>query len=478
MITIAGQNFESHKTTLPVEDREVVLECDITDSVALTGVEKAIKVKTFSYSSSLNMISGLHEITDIFSDPFLGKKAAGIDYIMRFNYLYSASPSQASLLYSYNATSTQQFFKEVALGASGTIDWHISDLNCTGGDYANDIEQFILSFKNSSLFFLDLTITLIEQVPTTFSYLTCDNFTIEVEEASNTETDPLYDYVFFAPEDEEPGLNAIRRRGLIQDAPNFGACASFQSDYKATIYSQAISSPTDHYLLESGFDHIKVKVTGASAFTNTIHVEIENLGLSQSQLIIIPVTGIPTTLTSTLDPLTLTPDTYTVTLYEVILGTPTPISIDTFVEIDLYGLSVADDCPCPCSDGCIDESIVIAWRNNCGELVSTRFEGQIKGGSYTIAGDGFKTYDGEEIFPEVSTKNEYQLVITQYSDEVFKALAYLIANNLDITINGVKYLIQPFVMNPTWDVFSRFGSITINIIEKDSISTIKRNCCG
>lgn len=478
MITIGDKTFDSYKTTLEAEDRDVIIDCEITDVDALTGVTKEIKKRAFSYASGFNAISGLEEINTLFQDPFIGQKLSGVDYVIRFNFSYSVVPSQRSLLYSYNATGALQFYNNVAPATSSIVDYHISDLNCTGGSYANDIEQFILLFKDAAPFFLDLEITLLEVCPTAIFYTNCDGVELELEGGSNDEAVGELQNLYLAPESESTSEVFVRVRENFKSDIDFGQCNTYRSDYKATIYSSPIADPLDRYVLDSGFTKVQVKVTGASAYTNMVQVVFDNLGLTQLQAINLPVTGIPTTLTSAVITMALTPDTYTATLYEVILGVPTPISIDTFVEVTFFGESTAEaDCPCSCNDGCIDDGITIKWRNNCGENITTKFDGEIKGGNYQIEGDSFKTYTGEEIYPEVTQRNEYTLVIQQYSDQVFKALAYLIANNLDIEVNGVKYLIKPLTIAPSWDAYSRFGSVQIPIIEKDSILTTKRNCC-
>lgn len=479
MITIGTNNFESYKTTLPVEDREVIIDCDIDTAGALGSQTKIIKTKTFSFSSVFNAFSGNHEISTILIDDFIARKASKMDYIMEFEYVYSSSPTSAFVIYTYTGGGVNQFWKPITRTTNGTETYSISDLNCTGYDYANDSERINIDLARAGFFTLDLTITVKQETPTTIEYTTCADNTLTFESIENEEDTGSIQSIYLAEESELATDKFIRDRKLTKASVDFGKCDTYRADYRALIYSANPSSALDTYYFDTGFTHIQVKLNGSLSFFNTVHAVFDNVGLAQQQIMIILPTGIPTTITSTVDALGVTlGETYTLTLYELILGVPTLIPFNCTAEVTLINQALADtDCPCSCNDGCFDEVITINWRNNCGELVTTQFDAQIRGGVYTSEGDGFKTHTGEEIFPEVRVKNEYTLSISKYSDQVFKALSYLIANNLDIQINGVSYLIPPTVITPTWDTYNRFGSVSLTIIEKDSVGVIKRNCC-
>ena len=91
------------------------------------------------------------------------------------------------------------------------------------------------------------------------------------------------------------------------------------------------------------------------------------------------------------------------------------------------------------------------------------------------SGESFETYTGEEIFPVVTSRQDYTLVIYEYSDEVYKFLHEQIIDNNYITIGGADYIVPVQSLEPNWDSFSHYGYIEIPITLKDSIKKTKRN---
>jgi len=467
MITLGTHEFETFKTTLPVDDREVWLNEDCTIHTVVES--KIIKKKSFTFNSSFNGVA--HELTTgVAVNEFMHAKANQADHIIRFTWSYSVAPTTADARYSYTEGTANEFWEQVGVTTNTDTTIVASSLNCVGTNFANGSEAMYLNILGASAFTLDLDIQIEELSVNKIDITECNGG--ESSTIDSTEGDPYETTLYESSEAVLPYTGELRKRKTFNDL-DILTCDTYNQSIETILLSRPMAIQTDEYWFDTGFDSIQVNLN-VSNFEG-YEVLIEDLAILNSQLIAIPATGI-----SGVEAITIPLGAaYTATLFERVGGSTVPL-VGAQATIKLTTDGTSDLCPCNCTDSdlCLDEAIDIKWRNNCGELITTRFEGQVRGGTYTTTGDGFKTHNGEEIYPVISTKNEYVLAITHYSDEVFKALSYLISNNLDIEINRRTYTIPPTAIQPSWDVYSRYGNITIPIIEKDSIGTIKRNCCG
>jgi hypothetical protein len=370
------------------------------------------------------------------------------------------------------------FYQDVsgALLPSYTKEIIISDTNLVA-PYSNN-EYLNLNVVANLAFSASIIVEVFQRVPPTYSWTDCDGVE-RIEERLITETEDDESVLCGSIEEPEPCITPKQKRKLTTDIEAFtGGCVDLTIYYEAKVITTS-NSPTSsfyNFWIDTGAEKIQLEFYPPSGGLPTFKVtDIANTQSIVADNLLTTVAHYTTQLTALSAP--------TGTAYEIGAYTDgtwtTPRTPYDFIGVIIRFQENQGICPCTCGEtDCIDPLIVIDWVNNCGETVRTNIEGQIKGGKYYIEGDSFKTYTGEEIRPVTNTRDEYTLVVRQYSDETFKAIAYLIANNLHITIGGVDYLIPPLTIEPSWDFLNAYGSIQIPIVEKNSIKTIKRNCCG
>lgn len=119
----------------------------------------------------------------------------------------------------------------------------------------------------------------------------------------------------------------------------------------------------------------------------------------------------------------------------------------------------------------------ITFYQNCGEVKEVLADFGVYNGAYEFTTKSFTGLNGQIVYPTATQQAVYDLVFNSYSDDFFLELQELIANNVYIKIKGFEYIFRKETFEPAWQNPDLIAQTSIKIIRKNTIKTIKKNCC-
>lgn len=132
---------------------------------------------------------------------------------------------------------------------------------------------------------------------------------------------------------------------------------------------------------------------------------------------------------------------------------------------------------CECDDTTLCDFDKITFYQNCGEVKEVLADFGVYNGAYEFTTKSFTGLNGQIVYPTATQQAVYDLVFNSYSDDFFLELQELIANNVYIKIKGFEYIFRKETFEPAWQNPDLIAQTSIKIIRKNTIKTIKKNCC-
>lgn len=495
MITILGKEFQSYKTVPPIENQGAIYNEDCEPTVlpiASLLREIQVKTKTFTFNSSANGL-GNQDVRTTITDDFIQAMADyGYDHTVEFHFTFN-NPSPfitAYCDYTYTDGLPNSFWQSITRTTDGMQSIRAAK-SAVNGSYLNGTEQIYVEYESTAAFSIDIEVRVKQRVVPIYELYGCIP---EDEYGSGVPNDPVswinttkpqWCYVDYN-EDPPTEAGTIRVKGVPgevnEENDEYDIDVNFATPIEEYVYNDSCSDvymyyiakartlnpdPADEYYFETLAERIQI----ASYPNSTNPHSSYTLFWSGTQLIDFSsvIFTLGTTDLTELNTPAASPGVFTLS------GNLNPLTNRVNITIQ-YNLTESS-CECTCDTDC-DQNLIITFYNHCGEQVTLNIEGELVGGKYVLQGDSFKIETGEELYPEVSMRNEYTLNIASYSDETYKALAYIIGHNKEIQIGNRRYIIPMQTLEPSWDTYNQKGTLSLNVIEKESINSVKRNCCG
>lgn len=482
MITIGGNEYETHKTTEALDEENIVTTAECAETLDVNFLQPVTKtVKQFDTITINSVFNGsLYDITLFVPFPddyFLN----GYDYIIDLTLSTTpnifAAPNAIKFCPNYTANPISDvYYPLTALSASlNTIQ-----INETlfGGDYMSAVRLIDINVQSPLFFQLTIDITIKQLIPASISIEQCGGMRLEIDTELETE---IVQETTYTNEGVEQTSEITKRKTTydpfysVEEAAkiaNKGSCLSYDTYYKGGILFEPYVNPSiNKVFLDTGIYEMKI-----------------NIPISPQQVYDFKLFngGIFFTLTSDGDGLT----QYTP------FADPYPINDKSEIRIFDGGTEILEsgvqyvypkydltshECPCECLETC-DGYLEINFTQNCPENnVSLSLKASLHGGSYDSTGETYTPNSGIAIRPVVRQAAKYTLTIQNYSDEVWLALQELISTNNFIEIfdaNGSAFYnfdLENF--QPTWDAYSKYGFVNLQVIRIDTVKTF-RKCCN
>jgi hypothetical protein len=463
---IANQIFTDDRTVVPYKERVINEQSQcVLDYADMIMVEKLVHDFAFEISSPIG--GAIFNVITFASQGIV--MSDGYDYKIRATiYVPSGgtNPYPSSVDLEVRPHNLRYFKYPLAMVTGATYEQQFSSINAP----FNASVELLTQGGILGAYDIGVKIEVIQLVPETRKYIGCDGVAVYFEQSYESLIQLRQTYDVFGDETSVDDVY-IYRSYTATGSTNIPACKSSEKYNEALIICD--HSVNQNYRIEPSLGEII-----------PINIEIISFGSSNltDQADVFDITSnINTTFTEFKKPgpinyanyMALMKGAYTISLYYY----SAPIIMLFEVALRLRYNTALVTCGCPCEICEEDELLWVYWTDSCGDVVSTRIEGQVKGGVYIIEGDSYTTYKGTEVYPLLNTQAEYKLVINKYSDSVFQGILYLVSNNEIITINGVEYRIKVDNMSPSWDIYNQYGILELTIIKVETIKTVKRKCC-
>jgi len=485
-ITLGDYNWTSKKT---VGDTSGAFYNDITstppceETISLATVQpkwKKIHEFTRSIVAQPNLLSGLWEIVPTFNSLPDDVFADGFDYEVEIllNYV-GASPSLNIIRQRFSYTQLgNNWFQNVV-----SSDKIIMNENNCGGSYANTLRTLVISANDIVPFTLEVVFNIKQLIPATIEIEVCYGGTLthltELEEITETIT-------VYIGDGEEPSLGESvisTKRNSNYDPYDLGpeeyskmpqSCSGYSVYYVSNIFSSGYSAPFEKtYWLDEGIYKAKINIP-------KVPPQVLDFKLWDGSIYVFNEPSDVNGLIDWIDFVpALSPGGVNTSLELWNGGVQEGTSNEQYVYFR-YDLE-SYNCPCVCVASC-DGELDIQFNLNCGTSQTIRLRSSVQDGVYSVEGEAYNAL--YPIKPIVRTKATYDLVITDYTDEVYLILMDLISDTDTINIYDnigipgyTNYVIDIDSLQPAWRFDSKVANIKIPIIRTDSIKTKRRNCC-
>ncbi len=493
-ITLGDYNWTSKKT---VGDTSGAFYNDITstppcdDSVDLATVQpkwKKIHDYTINDTAFFNGITGLWEVGPIFhpigdDDTYVD----GYDYeifVDNITFLGAGplNPIKNHMSYTIGGNN---WYQPVNNGLSIIMN----ENNC-GGSYSNTNRAYLLNATSPNPFSVTVKVTIKQLIPSTIEIEVCYGGTLthltELKEISEDITVYVENPGGVTFDGFEPIIVSSKKRNSTYDPFDLGpeeyskmpqSCLGYSVYYVSNIFSSGYSAPNDKtYYLDEGIYKAKINIP-------KVPPQVLDFKLWDGSSYIFNEPSDANGLIDWIDFVPTFPPGGVNTRLELWNGgIQETLSGEQYVYFR-YDLN-SYNCPCACVASC-DGELDIQFNLNCGTSQTIRLRSSVQDGVYSVEGEAYNAL--YPIKPIVRTKATYDLVITDYTDEVYLILMDLISDTdtIDIYDNiGIpalpgytNYVIDIDSLQPAWRFDSKVANIKIPIIRTDSIKTKRRNCC-
>jgi len=360
----------------------------------------------------------------------------------------------------------------------------MNESNCAGS-YSNNSVGLNLNYASASPFSVQINMVIRQLIPATLEVNVCggggfnhttalERIVEDIQVYDGEVLDPIPETVPSYKRNKTYNPSPLTPYGQSQLANLPKTCINFKVYYIGSLFSSVYSGVAKTYFLDSGAYEIKINIPISPPAIRGYRL---NDGFNDYFTGVSDIDGI---MNWTPIDMSAPAATFNMELH-VYDGLTQVFNSDAQFVFLKYDLTT-NACPCACPVNCGD--ITVIFNQSCGGDVALKLNLQIQQGNYSIEGDSF-TQGDSIIRPITKTKATYELVISEYSDEVYLALMDLIGNNeyIEVVDNidplnpETVYYVDLERLDPNWNFNSKLGSMVIPVIKKDSIKTFRRNCC-
>lgn len=500
-ITLGEYNWTSKKT---VGDTSGAFYNDITstppceDTVDLSTIQpKWKKIAYFDLGTQFSFFDpstgnetirrDLMTSTNIDLVPYLGKILQnGYDYKVKLNWTFNGltpASGQMRFCYDYNAPSGINLYDLGGFNSGAEV--HLSEDGCSG-DYQSGVQLLDFTYTDGTGIPFNITIEL-------ELYQLCSARWI-IENCQGQNINYISNFQFQSVEEEvlytnNPEVEPVRttrnisKRKTTYDPYAMGVeeiaklpknCRDYTVYYESNIrQGDYFGTPWIPY--RYWIDDITKKINIDTTFTPA---QIREYRLYEGGLLKFNGNSNASNLLDWTDWI---PSLLDKNLEFQVWESGAPVSLVGDITIKLQYDFTEFTCPCACVALC-DGELDIEFNLNCGTSETIRVRSSVQDGVYSVEGEAYNAL--YPIKPIVRTKATYDLVITDYTDEVYLILMDLISDTDTINIYDnigipgyTNYVIDIDSLQPAWRFDSKVANIKIPIIRTDSIKTKRRNCC-
>lgn len=475
-ITLGEYSWTSKKTVGDITDptySEIDSAPPCVDTVNLTTLQPKWKKihsyllqETAIFNGTQYEISGINKglPDDLFAD--------GYDYRVTFDINYAGSGITVSKQHFSYTVGGNNWYQYI----TNSLVVIMNENNC-GGSYANTARAVSLESSSLTAFSVTIIVNIEQLISATFRILQCTGDYVERKTELNIITESI-EVLVEGEELTETVIQDIRDSNYNPNDIGFAElaklpknCTEYDVYYISEIFSNpmlSLSNPKT-YWLDTGIYEVKINIPITPP-------QILDFNFYDGLATIFSEPSDSSGLIDWMAFSVIMPNSY-VELQIFNGGVQQSTSGEQYVYFK-YDLNTYD-CPCECDPLC-DGEIDITFNLSCDRTETIRVRASIQEGRYSLLGESYN-----DIKPVVRTGATYELVISDYTDEVFLILMDLFADcySFDIYDNIIpntptNYTLDADELTPQWNFNSQIGVIKLPIKRTDTVKTRRKGCCN